>query len=102
VAAASQAVGPAGQLVLFVRLQDVGPDGKAKDLRLLNAPIRVKDVTKPFGVTLPGIVYQFAKGHRLRLVISGGSLNYRGGVTPQTVQITTGTTGHQLRLPIVG
>jgi predicted acyl esterase len=100
-AAASQALGPAGQLVLFVRLQDVGTDGKAKDLRLLSAPIRIPDVTKPFSVTLPAIVYQFATGHRIRLVIAGGSLNYRGGVTPQTVQITTGTSGHQLRLPTV-
>ncbi|HUS23117.1 MAG TPA: CocE/NonD family hydrolase, partial [Aeromicrobium sp.] len=102
VAAAAQALGPAGQLVLFVRLQDVGTDGKAKDLRLLSAPIRVQDVTKPFSVTLPAIVYQFATGHRVRLVIAGGSLNYRGGVTPQAVQITTGTSGHQLRLPAVG
>jgi predicted acyl esterase len=102
VAAAAQALGPAGQLVLFVRLQDVGTDGKAKDLRLLTAPIRIKDVTKPFSVTLPAIVYQFATGHRVRLVIAGGSLNYRGGVTPQTVQITTGTSGNQLRLPAVG
>jgi predicted acyl esterase len=102
VAAAAQGLGPAGQLVLFVRLQDVAPDGKAKNLRLLSAPIRIKDVTKAFSVTLPAIVHQFAKGHRVRLVIAGGSLNYRGGVTPQTVQITTGTSGHQLRLPAVG
>jgi ABC-2 type transport system ATP-binding protein len=101
-AAAAQALGPAGQLVLFVRLQDVDPEGEAKDLRLLSAPIRIQDVTKPFSVTLPAIVYQFAKGHSLRLVIAGGSLNYRGGVTPQTVQITTGTSAHQLRLPTVG
>ena len=100
-AVASQGLGPTGQLVLFVRLQDVGTDGKAKDIRLLSAPVRVPDVTKPFSVTLPAIVYQFAKGHRLRLVIAGGSLNYRGGVTPQTVQITTGTSAHQLRLPVV-
>jgi ABC-2 type transport system ATP-binding protein len=102
VAAAAQALGPAGQLVLVVRLQDVGTDGKAKDLRLLSAPIRIQDVTKPFSVTLPAIVYQFATGHRVRLVVAGGSLNYRGGVTPQTVQITTGTSGNQLRLPAVG
>jgi ABC-2 type transport system ATP-binding protein len=101
VAAAAQSLGPAGQLVLFVRLQDVGTDGKAKDLRLLSAPIRIKDVTQPISVTLPAIVYQFAKGHRVRLVIAGGSLNYRGGVTPQTVQVTTGTSDHQLRLPAV-
>jgi ABC-2 type transport system ATP-binding protein len=101
VAAAAQALGPTGQLVLFVRLQDVDTDGKAKDLRLLSAPIRIKDVTQPFSVTLPAIVYQFTKGHRIRLVIAGGSLNYRGGVTPQTVQVTTGTADHQLRLPVV-
>ena len=52
-------------------------------------------------VTLPGIVHRFAPGHQLRLVIAGGSTNYRGGLTPNPVSITTGSTGQMLTLPIV-
>lgn len=101
VAAAAQSAGPAGKLVLFVRLQDVGTDGKASDIRALTAPVRVPDVTKSFTVTLPGFVHQFASGHKIRLVVAGGSLNYRGGVTPQAVQVTTGSSAQVLRLPAV-
>lgn len=101
VAALAQGAGPAAMLVVFVRVQDVAPDGTASDIRLLNAPVRVPDVTKAFTVTLPAFVHQFAPGHKVRLVVAGGSVNYRGGLTPQTVQLTTGTTAHQLKLPVV-
>ncbi|TXL57660.1 S15 peptidase family protein [Aeromicrobium terrae] len=97
----SQRTGPLGQLVLFVRVQDVGPDGKASDIRATNMPVRVPDVRKSFTVTLPGIVHRFAPGHKIRLVVSGGSINYRGGLTPQTVGIQTGTTSQVLTLPVV-
>ncbi|MGN6252488.1 MAG: CocE/NonD family hydrolase [Marmoricola sp.] len=99
-AALSQAAGPAGQLVVFVRLQDVAPDGSASDINALTAPVRVADVTKPFTVTMPGIVHRFAAGHRLRLVIAGGSVNYRGGLTAEPVTITTGSTAQALTVPV--
>jgi putative CocE/NonD family hydrolase len=101
IAAAAQAGGPAGMLVLFVRLQDVAPDGTATDIRQLTAPVRVPDVTEPFTVTLPAIVHQFAAGHQLRLVVAGGSLNYRGGQTSNPVTIAGGA-GQTLTLPTVG
>jgi predicted acyl esterase len=102
-AAASQGVGEAGQLVLFVRLQDVAPGAtyRGQDINYLTAPIRVPDVTKPFTVTLPAIVHRFAVGHKIRLVISGSSLNYRGGLDADPVTIITGTTGQVLSLPVV-
>ena len=90
-AQATQGVGPAGQLVLFVKIEDVGPDGSATLIHGLEAPIRVPDVTKPITLTLPGIVHQFAAGHSIRIVIAGGSDNYRGGVTPTPVSIASGT-----------
>jgi ABC-2 type transport system ATP-binding protein len=99
-AAATQALGPAGQLVLFVKVEDVAPDGTASLIHGLEAPIRVPDVGKPIKVTLPGIVHQFAAGHSLRLVIAGGSNNYRGGLTPVPVTIASGT-GQTLVLPAV-
>jgi ABC-2 type transport system ATP-binding protein len=100
-AALTQALGPAGQLVLFTRLQDVAPDGTATDINQLTAPIRVADVTKPFTVTMPGIVHRFAPGHRIRLVVSASSVNYRGGDTANVVTVSTGTSGQALSLPVV-
>jgi ABC-2 type transport system ATP-binding protein len=99
-AAASQLTGPAGELVVFVRLQDVAPDGTATDINALTAPVRVPDVTAPFTVTMPGIVHRFAAGHQLRLVVAGGSLNYRGGLTANPVTITTGAASQALTVPV--
>jgi len=100
-AALTQAAGPLGQLVLFVRLQDVAPDGTASDIRAMIAPVRIPDVTAPFTVTMPGIVHQFAPGHRLRLIVAGGSTNYRGDLASSTVTVTGGA-GQTLDLPTVG
>jgi ABC-2 type transport system ATP-binding protein len=100
VASVSQATGPAGMLVLFIRLQDVAPDGTTTDIRQLTAPVRVPDVTKPFTVTLPAIVHQWAVGHQIRLVVAGGSVNYRGGQEANVVTINGGP-GQVLSLPAV-
>ncbi len=100
-AALSQLGGPAGQLVLFVRVLDVAPDGSATLVHNLEAPVRVPDVTRPFTVTLPGIVHRFAAGHRVRLVVAGGSPNYRGGLVATPVTVASGA-GQTLTLPVVG
>lgn len=100
-AALTQALGPTGQLVLFVKVLDVDAGGKTKIVRNLVAPARIPNVNQPFTVTLPGIVHRFAKGHRLRLVVAGGSTNYRGGLTPNAVSIRTGSTAQVLTLPVV-
>ena len=69
--AASQGGDPAGKLVLFAKLLDVGPGGGTPVLpRNQLAPVRVADVTKPVVIDLPGISYQFKKGHQLRLIVS--------------------------------
>jgi ABC-2 type transport system ATP-binding protein len=99
-AALSQAAGPAGDLVLFVRLQDVAPDGTASDIRQLTAPVRIPDVTKPFTVTMPAIAHQFGSGHSIRLVVAGGSVNYRGGQLANVVTIAGGAS-QVLSLPVV-
>jgi ABC-2 type transport system ATP-binding protein len=93
--------GPLGQLVLFVKVLDVDAKGGASVVRDLIAPVRIPDTSKPFTVTLPGIVHRFAAGHSIRLVIAGGSPNYRGGLVPTPVSVTTGTTGQVLTLPVV-
>jgi len=61
----------------------------------------VPDVTRPVTVTLPGIVHQFAAGHRVRVVLSGASVNYRGGVVATPVTVAVGDTGQVLTLPVV-
>jgi ABC-2 type transport system ATP-binding protein len=99
-AAAAQAAGPAGQLVLFVKVTDVGPDGKARLIKGLEAPIRIVDVGQVVKVTLPAFVHRFAPGHQLRLIIAGGSVNYRGGLTPTPVTIASGA-GQTLAIPVV-
>ncbi|HEY0903951.1 MAG TPA: CocE/NonD family hydrolase C-terminal non-catalytic domain-containing protein, partial [Marmoricola sp.] len=101
-AALTQALGPAGQLVLFVRLQDVAPDGTATDINRLTAPVRIADVTRPFTATLPGFVHRFEPGHRIRLVVAASSVNYRGGNTANVVTISSGSPGQVLSLPVVG
>jgi ABC-2 type transport system ATP-binding protein len=101
-AAVTQAGGPGGKLVLFVRLQDVASDGTASDIHALTAPVRVPDVTRPFTVTLPAFVHRFATGHRVRLVVVGGSVNYRGGLVATPVTVTTGSADQVLTLPVTG
>jgi predicted acyl esterase len=100
-AAATQAAGPAGQLVLFVRVADVAPDGTATLIHGLEAPIRVPDVSRPVTVRVPAIVHRFAAGHAIRLTFAGGSPNYRGGVSATPVTIASGA-GQTLTLPVLG
>ena len=97
----SQATGDSGRLVLFVKILDVDAAGRATLINNLFAPVRVPDAGKPFRVTLPGIVHRFATGHSIRVVAAGGSTNYRGGLTPHAVTITTGSTGQALTLPVL-
>jgi predicted acyl esterase len=99
--AATQAAGPAGQLVVYAKLYDLGPDGAVQLPNRLISPVRVADVTKPVTVELPGIVHRFAPGHRLAVVLAGGDLAYRGSTLPQQVQLRTGpTAGNVLTLPV--
>ncbi len=99
-AALTQGLGEAGQLVLFLKVQDVDAAGHAVTIKALEAPVRIADVTKPFTTTLPAFVHRFAPGHRLRFVVAGGSVNYRGGLEPTPVTIASGG-AQTLTLPVV-
>ena len=90
-AALAQGLGPAGQLVLFVKVADVAPDGTARLINALEAPVRIPDVTQAVHRHPPGIRPPLRTGHRIRLIVSGGSLNYRGGITPVPVTIPPAT-----------
>jgi ABC-2 type transport system ATP-binding protein len=101
--AATQAAGPGGRLVVFAKLYDVGPNGAVELPNRLISPARISDVTQPVTLELPAIVHQFAKGHRLAVVLAGGDLAYRGSTVPQQVTLTTGgTTVQKLTLPVTG
>jgi predicted acyl esterase len=89
VAAQSQAAGPAGKLVLFTKLYDVAPDGTQTLQYRLISPVRVKDVTKPLQVDLPGVAQRFPAGHKIRLVIAGGDLAYANNSAEQPVTVLT-------------
>jgi ABC-2 type transport system ATP-binding protein len=100
--ATTQRVGPAGQLVVYAKLYDVGPNGAVELPHRLISPARVADVTKPVTIELPGIVHRFATGHRLAVVLAGGDFAYRGSTLPQQVSLTTGPgLGQQLTVPVV-
>ncbi|MGC4935975.1 CocE/NonD family hydrolase [Gordonia sp. DT30] len=88
------------QLVLFYRVEDVDASGHATTVGNLVAPARIADPTKPFTVTMPAFAHRFDPGHRLRLVISGGSTNYRGGQSALPVAISAGA-GQTVTLPVV-
>jgi hypothetical protein len=97
----TQAAGPAGRLVVYAKLYDVGPDGAIELPHRLISPVRVADVTKPVCIELPGIVHRFAPGHRLAVVLAGGDMAYRGSTVPQQVSLTTGPEArNQLVLPV--
>ncbi len=93
----------ADKLVLFAKIYDVAPDGTRTLVRRLVAPVRVRDVTKSFTVTLPGVVHRYETGHRLRFVIAASDDAYFGnrGVKPVTVVSGPGEPG-VLRLPVAG
>jgi predicted acyl esterase len=86
-AAATQAAGPAGQLVVFAKIYDVAPDGTQTLHNRLVSPVRISDVTRRVHIELPGVVQRIAAGHRLRLVLAASDAAYAGNaaVLPVTV-----------------
>jgi putative CocE/NonD family hydrolase len=103
-AAATQGLGPDGELVAFAKLYDIGPDGTPVELpHRLVSPVRIADVTQPVTIELPGIVHRFTAGHRLAVVLAGGDMAYRGSSLRQAVGLTTGAgITQELTLPVVG
>jgi ABC-2 type transport system ATP-binding protein len=103
VADGSQSSGPAGQLVLFAKIYDIAPDGTPTLQHRLISPVRVPDVTKPVQVTLPGVVQQFAKGHRIQVVLAASDAAYAGNHLSQPVTVNTDPgQPSMLRLPLTG
>jgi putative CocE/NonD family hydrolase len=92
-----------GQLVVYAKLYDVGPNGTPVELPYrLTSPARVADVSSPITIELPAIVHRFEAGHRLALVLAGGDMAYRGSNARHAVTLTTDPSKPQtLVLPVV-
>jgi len=95
----TQTLGARGELVLFVKVLDVAPDGSAALVGRQVTPVRIPDASRSFTTRLPGLVHRFEAGHRIRVVVASGSANYRGGLFAHTVTVTTGSAGQVLTLP---
>jgi predicted acyl esterase len=102
VAAASQAAGPDGQLVVFAKLYDVAPDGTKTLHNRLISPVRIADVTNKVEIELPGVVQRWAKGHRIQLVLAASDTAYNGNtaVLPVTIAANPADPG-VLTLPVL-
>ncbi len=101
--AQTQGANPAGKLVLFAKLLDVDADGNATLPRNQLSAVRVADVTKPVEIELPGIVHRFAKGHRLRLVVTTANSTNKGNTLAGPVSVATDSANPgTLTLPRVG
>jgi putative CocE/NonD family hydrolase len=88
---------------LFLKVQDVAPDGTVSQPGRLVAPIRPASLVYPLEITLPAFVHRFAAGHRVRLVVAGSDAAYRGSPAPAAVTIATDQTDPGvLTLPVVG
>ncbi|MFG3224961.1 alpha/beta fold hydrolase [Kitasatospora sp. NPDC048194] len=75
--------------VLFAKLYDVGPDGKAVLPQQLAAPLRVTgaDAGATVTVKLPAVDHTFPAGHRLRLVLASTDLAYASPAEPAAYQV---------------
>jgi predicted acyl esterase len=101
VAEAGQTVDPGGHLVLFAKIYDVAPDGSVTLHNRLISPVRVRDVTKPVTVQLPGVVQRIRAGHRIRVVLAAGDSAYAGNTLVQPVTVRTSAQHPSvLRLPL--
>jgi ABC-2 type transport system ATP-binding protein len=88
-AAASQAAGPDGQLVVFAKLYDVAPDGTKTLHNRLISPVRIADINKKVHIELPGVVQLWPKNHRIQLVLAASDTAYNGNTLVLPVTVTS-------------
>ncbi|WP_212839948.1 ATP-binding cassette domain-containing protein [Catellatospora sp. IY07-71] len=91
-----KAASPTGEAVLFVKLYDVDPDGRATLSGGLVAPVRLTGLpaelaqAQPVRVSLPGIVHEIEAGHRLRVTIATADQSYLGPADPVEYTVAVG------------
>ncbi len=98
----SQADGPSGKLILFAKIYDVAPDGTQVLPNRLVAPVRIPDVAQRVRISFPTLVYRFAAGHRLQMVLAQGDLSYASNTIAGKVKIVNSASRPNiLILPVV-
>jgi ABC-2 type transport system ATP-binding protein len=77
------------QVTLFAKVYDVDQAGNASLPFSLAAPVRVNGATtgRVVSLSLPAMDYQFAAGHRLRLVLTATDFAYATSPVPATYQV---------------
>lgn len=94
---------PAFQPELFTKLYDVAPDGSVTLPERLVSPARIPAGQSTVTLTLPGVVHQFAAGHRIRLTIASTDAAYTASRQPGVITFPiTAASPDVLTLPIVG
>jgi ABC-2 type transport system ATP-binding protein len=93
-------VGGAPQVTLFAKVYDVDQAGNATLPYSLAAPLRVAGAAggRVVTVTLPAIDYQFAAGHRLRLVLTTTDFAYATSPVPAAYRVALA--GRGLSVPL--
>ena len=88
-------VSGADQVTLFAKVYDVDQAGNTTLPFSLAAPVRVGGATtgRVVSVTLPAMDYQFAAGHRLRLVLTATDFAYATSPVPATYQVALASRG---------
>ncbi|HZV48740.1 MAG TPA: alpha/beta fold hydrolase [Candidatus Dormibacteraeota bacterium] len=95
---------PTGEAVLFVKLYDLDPAGRATLPEGLVAPVRLVGLpasiaaARPVTVTLPAIVHDVPAGHRLRVTVATSDQAY---ATPDRPAVDTVAAGPTVALPVV-
>jgi ABC-2 type transport system ATP-binding protein len=89
-----RAASPTGEAVLFVKLYAIGnggtsslPGGQVAPIRLTGLPASLDQAT-PVTVTLPAIVHQFERGHRLAIVLSTSDQAFASPTQPAVYQVS--------------
>jgi ABC-2 type transport system ATP-binding protein len=80
-----------GDVPLFAKLYDVGPDGRQyTPARRIAAPFRVMDAGdgREVTVTLPAMDYRFDRGHRLRLVVATTDMGFFTPPRPASYRVS--------------
>lgn len=92
-------------MIFFVKMYDVAPDGSATLLHRLAAPVRVPsaDLGAPVDLHLLGLAHLFRAGHALRIRIAATDMAYRNSATPDMLTLTTGGTDRSwISVPLLG
>jgi ABC-2 type transport system ATP-binding protein len=84
--------------VLFAKVYDVGAGASATLPHQLVSPLRVT-ASGTVDITLPALDYEFAAGHRLRLVLAATDLGYASPAAPATYTVSLAAGGAALTVP---